>query len=492
MARLDTDVAIIGCGPVGATLACLLGQRGVRTLVLERADDILNQPRAVSFDGEVMRVYQSMGVAEELLKQMRLSDGHIYYDEDGQVIMTRAAARAVGPQGWGDYYLFHQPHLERTLRDRMAALPGVDLRSGAEVTEIRPEGDSVTLVLANGDTVSARYVVGCDGARSITRAHIGGELEDLGMHQPWAVADFVLKRPRPDLPARTVQFCHPVRPHTYVNVVGNRRRWEFMMLPDDDPAQMTSPEKLWSLVSDMITPDDAVMERAAVYTFHSLIATRWQRDRVLIAGDSAHQTPPFLGQGMCAGVRDVANLAWKLAFVLEGRATPALLDTYGPERIPHVRAFLKLAVEQARIIQAQTEAEVAERRARFAAGSEGELVVPSPPLGAGFHTGTGGGLLTPQFHTDDGRLTDDTIGDGLAILATSAALAAIDATVLDQWRARGIAITPAIPQAEAWLAEHGAVLAVVRPDRYTFGLCGEVAAASGLVDALAADLGQVA
>ena len=167
-------------------------------------------------------------------------------------------------------------------------------------------------------------MVGCDGARSLVRRFMGAGLDDLGFHERWLVLDFLLERPRDDLGDYSVQFCDPVRPATYVRGVGNRRRWEITLLADEDSNAMTSAERIWPLLRRWVTPEDGRIERAAVYTFHSVVARPWRAGRLLLAGNSAHQTPPFLGQGMCAGIRDAANLAWKLADVVSGRSTDAV------------------------------------------------------------------------------------------------------------------------------------------------------------------------
>lgn len=191
---------------------------------------------------------------------------------------------------------------------------------------------------------------------------------------------------------------------------------------------------------------------------------------------------------MCAGIRDAANIAWKLAFVLAGRARPALLDSYGPERIPHVRAFLELAVQQARIIQARTEEELAERRARFASGGKNQLVIPSPGLGQGFHAGANGGVLAPQFPIGGDSRFDDLAGDGFAVVATPTVLEAVDRTTRELWRDLGLVVVPASAAAEAWLADRGAGLAILRPDRYAFGLSVDAGDAARLTGQLAAAL----
>ena len=217
--------------------------------------------------------------------------------------------------------------------------------------------------LASGalEEVSARYVVGCDGARSTVRRFMGAALQDLRSHERWIVLDMLLDQPPGGVPEAAdesgrvvdaIQYCDPARPTTFIPMPGKRHRWEFMLMPQDDPATIAQPERIYELLKPwQIDPARSTIERAVVYTFHSALATQWRRDRLLLAGDSAHQTPPFLGQGMCSGLRDAANLAWKLRDVITGEAPESLLDAYETERMQHVRAYIELAVELGGIIQ---------------------------------------------------------------------------------------------------------------------------------------------
>jgi len=410
------EVAIVGYGPTGATLANLLGLLGVPTAVLERERSLVLQPRAVHFDGEVMRVFQTAGLADALLPRVRPSGGMRYVSPSGVVMIERQPAVGEGPHGWANNYLFHQPDLENALRDGVARSPCVDVLKGCEVLEV--EESNIVRLRTTGPSIHAKFVVGCDGARSIVRQAIGSEHEDLGLHQPWLVVDVVMERDL-DLPHPTVQYCDPARPVTLVNVTGRRRRWEIMLMPGDVPERMTQPETVWRLLAPWIRPGDARLERSAVYTFHSLVATRWRRGRLLIAGDAAHQTPPFLGQGMCAGIRDAANLAWKLERVVRGKAREGLLDTYPSERAPHARQFIAEAVRLGGILQTTDPAVAAERDRRFVETGKEEMVNLSPALGPGAHTDVApAGEIHPQPRLADGRRLDDAIaGYRFAVLA---------------------------------------------------------------------------
>ena len=388
------DVAIVGLGPAGASLANLLGQAGLSVVVFERETAIYPLPRAIHFDGEVMRIFNGMGLKREIEAATRPGFKNMrFVNAQNQVLLVRGGSTAVGPHGCANNHYFHQPQLEAVLRDGLARFPQVRVLLRHEVFAITEDSEGAWLSvenMSNGSLVKfrAKYVIGCDGARSLVRRLMDSSMEDLGLHQPWLVFDAILKRDV-DLPDHTVQHCDPARPMTYCNVIGQRRRWEIMLMPGDDAQAIARPENVWKMLARWITPDDADLERAVVYTFHSVIARGWRRGRLMIAGDSAHQTPPFLGQGMCAGIRDAANLAWKLAMVLRGSAPDALLDTYESEREPHVRAFIALAVKLGDVIQTTDPALAAERDRKFQAGSPEVFQFPAPGLGPGMRVDSG-------------------------------------------------------------------------------------------------------
>jgi 3-(3-hydroxy-phenyl)propionate hydroxylase len=352
------DVAIVGYGPAGALLARLLGQRGLHVGVFERELAAYPLPRAVHFDGEVMRIFQTAGVDDAVAAVTRASNkGMHFVNAEGRTLMIRKGMEGPGPQGWHHNNYFHQPDLERVLRGAAESCASVEVRQHAEVIALEDRGDHVWFRLANArpgepDEFTARYLVGCDGARSFVRGVIGSSYDDLGLRQPWLVTDVIMRRDT-GLPDYTIQHCDPARPTTACCVTGMRRRWEMMLKQGDDPAEVVKPENAWKFLSRWVSPEDAEIERTAVYTFQSVVAKGWRKGRLLIAGDAAHQTPPFIGQGMCAGMRDCANLAWKLERVLRGTSNDSLLDTYETERWPNVHAFIELAVRVGAVIQAE-------------------------------------------------------------------------------------------------------------------------------------------
>ena len=436
-----SDVAIVGCGPVGALLANLLGQAGLAVDIYDRDRDIYPLPRAVHFDGEVMRIFQAAGLADEIAAAARSSSqGMHFVNAAGRTLMIRRGIEGPGPHGWANNWYFHQPALEEILRRGLVRFPNVALHLGHEVADL--------------DALPARYVVGCDGARSLVRRAIGSKPHDLGLHQPWLVVDLLCDPASlrvQALPDYTVQLCDPARPMTMVNVGGRRRRWEIMLMPGDDPARLTEPGIFWPMMARWLGPADARLERAAVYTFHSVVQVGWRQGRLLLAGDSCHQTPPFLGQGMCAGMRDASNLAWKLAAILQSGGDDALLDTYESERRPHVQAFIDLAVKLGAILQETDPAKAAERDRRFEAGAE-IFDFPQPGLGG---TTPPVGTIFPQPRLGDGRLMDEAIGQRFAIVG--------EVDLLKHLRPDAV-LLPGVGR--EWLAGKKVRAALLRPDRY--------------------------
>ena len=472
------DVAIIGFGPAGATLANLLGQTGLSVVVLEKEAAIYPLPRAIHFDGEVMRIFQSIGLRREVEDISRAGlKGMHFVNAEGETLLIRGGTTALGPHGCASNYYFHQPELERVLREGVNRFENVRVCLQHSVIDIQehPEHASLQVKDCNNNTheINARYVVGCDGARSLVRKILGSPMQDLGLHQAWLVFDALLKDNAPPLPDHTVQHCDPARPMTYCNVTGNRRRWEIMMLPDDDPAEIVKPENLWPLVNRWVQPENAEIERATIYTFHSVIAKGWRTGRLMIAGDAAHQTPPFLGQGMCAALRDASNLAWKLQAVLTGIASDDLLDTYESERAPHVQAFIELAVRLGDIIQT-TDPEAAKARdAKFRQGQPEIFQFPAPVLGHGMVAAgpVPVGQTFPQPQLSNGQWLDEAIGNHFAVIALPELLQEVSPQTRAQWKQWQVVSQSAQDESlRAWLDQQSVRAVLVRPDRYILGM----------------------
>ena len=491
------DVALIGYGPTGATLANLLGQYGLSTLVIEKDADIYALPRAVHFDGEVMRVFETAGLRAEVetIARPGLTGMH-FNNAQGETLLIRGGTHARGPHGCATNHYFHQPALEAVLRQGVKRFACVQVLTQHEVVAIDENDEGATLQVKSISTgaffsVRSRYVVGCDGARSLVRKVLGSPMTDLGLHQPWLVFDVLLKTDVPSLPDHTVQHCDPVRPMTYCNVTGQRRRWEIMLMPGDDPAEMVKPETLWKLVSRWVQPEEAEIERAVIYTFHSILGQGWRRGRLMLAGDAAHQTPPFLGQGMCAGIRDAANLAWKLNAVLQGRVSDELLDTYESERSPHVHAFIDLAVRLGDIIQTTDPQAARERDAKFKAGQPTIFEFPTPRLGPGFWLGDAGpvGQIFPQPELADGRLLDQVLGVHFAVIGTPEVLAQVSADTRQRWQHHGTVVLVATdPLVLTWLQTQHVTAVLLRPDRYIAGIARNASELDRICQGLLAEL----
>ncbi len=479
--RLKTDVVIIGFGPVGAMLANLLGLQGISTLVLEREAAILNLPRAVHFDDEVMRLLQTVGLAQAMQPFIHVSPGMKFVDDAGRRLLDWPRSQEVGQQGWHASYRFHQPEFERVLRDGLARWPSVTVRLRTEAFALEQERDAVLVRyedLATGSLMRcrARHVLGCDGARSLVRRLMDASMEDLGFHERWLVVDALLRRPRPDLGDWSVQYCSKQRPTTYVRGTGDRRRWEIAVLPGEDEAMITQAAKVFELLKPWVTPEEIDVERAAVYTFHSAIARRWRSGRLLIAGDAAHLTPPFLGQGLCAGMRDAGNLAWKLARVLRGQNNDSLLDTYQSERAPHVREYIELAVRLGGLINTKA-MQAALPESVLSGGEAARMTSIKPRLGSGLAPGWNGpaGDIAPQPKLTDGVRLDDRVGYRFAALVQPDFAASLPAeTVEHLTRREVIIVADDAPEQKAWLQRIDAPAVLVRPDRYVLGAAHSV------------------
>lgn len=486
----EYDVAIVGCGPVGEVLSIVLAQHGLRSLAIEREPGIFSTPRAVAMDDEVMRVYQSLGVAEPMSAVVSPMVAAEFVNEAGQLLMGGGTSEHTR-QGWCEAYLFHQPHVEEILHARMVEL-GAEVRYATEVIAIEHGADELVIrcrAVHGGATsaVSARYVVGCDGAGSFTRRAIGSTWEKLADSQRWLCVD-VLENRDLALPKAFVGYCWTSRPHIYVPKGHGRHRWEFMVLEDDDPERLASSEGVWELLKRYVSPEDVGLERTAVYKFLSLVATRWRQGRVFLAGDAAHLQPPTHGQGLCSGVRDAVNLGWKLAAVMHGHAREELLDTYEPERRAHAVAWIQIATQMSEMINT-LDPEVAAGRDAYMLAHPEPTHTPTPPLGPGIHGDTTvappTGVVSAQGRLADGTRLDDVTGWRFLVVADPevfSELSDADRALLGDDALVHVLSEPSDTVTQL-LWQHGSPRAlVVRPDRYVLGVADDAAGLHTVLD----------
>ncbi|NDY90332.1 bifunctional 3-(3-hydroxy-phenyl)propionate/3-hydroxycinnamic acid hydroxylase [Ideonella livida] len=512
------DVAITGFGPAGAVAAALLGQAGLKVWVGDRLPDVYEIPRAIALDHEIMRVFQQIGVVEAIAPYFEPFTNSEYFGVDGQLIRRMTMVAPPYPQGYTPSLVFTQPPVERALRARVAELPTVTVVLSTEVLDLHQDADGVSLDLRQADgtvgQVRARWALACDGGSSGLRSRLGIGLIDLDFDEPWLVVDVLCnERGLAKLPRTSVQYCEPARPCTYVIGPGAHRRWEISLQPGEDPREAATPERTWALLSRWLTPEDGTLWRQSSYRFHALVADRWRVGRAFVAGDAAHMQPPFLGQGMCQGVRDVANLCWKLISVqrgeVRGAAAERLLDSYGAERQAHVRELTTRIKAVGAVICERDVARARERDARLLADCGGVVRdTPRqdvlPPLTQGLlaaQDSPGRGLLFPQPWLKDGtgrpvRL-DHALGTGWRLVLGEGlppSLADLAAGAEAGGGLPGLAVLHLGRQPEtegvvaAWLDRQRCHAALVRPDHYVFGTATDAAGVTALLQEAAAAL----
>ena len=513
----EFDVIIIGYGPTGKVLARQLSDDGHQVAIVERWPAAYPLPRAVGYDHEIKRMFYALGIVDDVVAISRPMRHYVWYNADWKVLVdideTRESVSG-GPTG----FLFNQPDLERVLENDLAGRPGVSLFLGQEAQSVADRGDHAEVVIATFDpvaakvaangskqTLRAKYVVGCDGANSLVRDTMKSETFDHGFDAQWLVVDVkphdISSLPIPD----AAQWCNPTRPTTIVPSGVANRRWEFMIKPGESAEDLAREENVWKLLSQWMRPEDGQLVRSSVYRFRSLLTRGWRKGRLLLAGDAAHLMPPFMGQGMCSGLRDSWNLGWKFNRIFRAESPDSLLDQYELERSPHVDAIIRISMEMGRVVCVPDPEDARRRDKMFFSGK----VPPPPPfpgLSAGLihldaqgrPSGSAGQLLPHDTVKKDGSAVrlDTLTGRKFVLVTCNIGDEDLDRAIQEKMKQIGIVWICLGPggyrdldgRLSGFLAATGADAYLARPDFYAFGSARGEHGVRTLVESLAAGL----
>jgi len=484
---ITADVVIIGCGPTGVVLATLLGQLGVKVVVVEREPGVMPIPRATHIDEETLRNFQMTGLMPRLQEHTCPFGSAEVADERGQVLFEQEISDPAAPHGYRGSRFFDQAAFERALREGLGRYPGVRLLTGVAASGVENLADRVVVSGTQGATpvtIEAAWAVGCDGGRSLCREAMSVGMDCVAPKRHWMIVDTLLRDPADAalLPGRFRYVLDPRRLTIFAHGIGLNRRWEFEL---DEGEELPDEATVRRWIAPYIDPARLTILRTVKYSHNSLVATAWRAGRLLLAGDAAHMMPPSAGQGMCSGVRDAVNLAWKLGAVLGG-ADPSLLDTYETERSTHVREILAATLYISRRTDARTGWQRWQRRnvLRLATALPPLKAmmrrrgVARPPLRGGCLDETSAlrGQHLPQVPAllqGGEALLDDLIGYRPALVARPGVLTEAD---LDWARRRGVSLwRPGVELLEPqyalarWLRDARVDFALARPDRIVFG-----------------------
>ncbi len=519
------DVIQVGYGPVGQTMAYLLGDKGHNIAVFERWPSVFALPRAAAFDHEIMRVFQEIGIAKQVEEKIIPLNRYQWVNAKRDLLLEVPYGGA-DVSGWENGYLMYQPNVEKLLDQKVKTLDNVEVYQGWQVEKIDQLDDYIEVTVRKGEVPEpgkwigteetqvfrTKYLIGADGANSLVKNTLEIGQKDLGFGELFAVIDFKPNNPLilDHLP-EAYQVCDPKRPTTIIKRLGSEHiRFEFMILPHEDSATFLEEENIHRLISSWITHDDGEIIRKTIYKFSSTLADKWTHNNIFLIGDAAHLTPPFMGQGMCSGIRDVKNLVWKLDMVLNGILDYEVLKSYQSERYPHSETLIQMAVDLGRVICVPDEAEAAKRDALFMEGK-----VPPMPSMPGLvdgilyrdHNGdlqSNSGMLSLQaIVQSDGKkgLFDDVVSKGWNLLTfdenieeylteqqkSTLKLLDINISILSKSEKPDL-IYDINHSYEQFFVDHKITALLVRPDFYAFGSVENTVEVSNLIDNLLAQL----
>jgi 3-(3-hydroxy-phenyl)propionate hydroxylase len=503
------QVVIAGFGPVGQAAAIWLGRAGIKTLVIEKSAGLEIRPRAISFCDETFRAFASLDVTEEVRSLSVPAAAYRFVDFKHDLLIELPLGDKATTNGFPRANSFFQPDLEAVLAKKAMSYSHVTIRFNEAIEEFDESAVGVRILSKNGSGFTQRYtadyLLGCDGARSTVRRLIGSKLKDLDYDHEWLVVDGFRKPGFHGLSSTTMtQICGPRgRPTTFIPSARGHLRWEFKLDRGETAGDFQDEATVWRMLSPWVTPDDFSLVRSAVYRFHALVADRWNTERVFLAGDSAHQTPPFLGQGMCSGIRDAINVSWKLESVIKGNCKPSILDTYQVERSPHTVSVIRSAIMIGRLIQTDGKFVEWVRNTVLGLASRYEFIArllwhdraQLPGLKRGFFATSrrltphrAKGSLIPnalvRTPTKSLLLLDELLGNGFAILSLQPPSREL-LSFRDRLKATMLHIVdresnehPSLPHCitavdhdgslHEWMHKHGVQVVIVRPDRYIF------------------------